>query len=171
MNDSIIISLISGLIGAIIGGALSFWGSWYGARLQVKSAKEMQENQEKVLFGRKVTSLLAEVMDNLDRADQLNVEGYHVWIKYSRDTWDEVKGDLFELPERVLLNLIKTYTEIARYNSLVDNQLTDHRSGFQTAWDDILEKQGEQVKKELLKTKRSLEKWLYNELTINGQDS
>ncbi len=173
--DQLLINLLSGLIGAIIGsiigGLLSYWGSWKVAKLQINAAKEIQEKQERVLFDRKMASLLAEIMDNLDRAEQLNIEGYRAWMRYLRDIWDEAKGDLFELPEKVQMNLIKAYTEIAKYNTLVDNQLADPRDGFQSAWDGVLKSQGEQVKKELSKAKRSLEKWLHNEPILDDQDS
>ena len=123
---NLVISLLSGLIGsiigAIVGGYLSYKGAMDSAKTQIehlykqeKEKRDYKEKQEeKIMFA----SILGEVKENLDLATKWQTS-YSKSI-LSIETWSIYKGMIIYLPTTLQEKLIKAYTEIKRYNSLVD---------------------------------------------------
>lgn len=115
-------SLLSGLIGAIIGGFLSYLGSLKAAEKTVKALyqqeAEKKEEEKKELKRSVVNRLLVEVKENLSLSD--NVQISHAKIRFITEIWSVVKSNIYFLNEELQENLQKAYSEIHRYNVLAD---------------------------------------------------
>ncbi len=115
-------SLLSGLIGAIIGGFLSYLGSLKAAEKTVNALYQQEvkkrEEEKKELNRSVVNRLLAEVKENLSLSD--NVQISHAKIRFITEIWSAVKGNIYFLKEDLQENLQKAYSKIHRYNVLAD---------------------------------------------------
>ena len=151
-------NLLSGLIGAIIGGIISLVGSWYSSKIQIKSARALQQYKEEADFRRKMFNLLAEIKDNIDSSEQLTMGGPNAWIRFLNEMWHDAKGDLIKLPTVVQEKLRQTYAEINRYNWLVDNDLA--KSGEGSLFHSELNNIGRKVKEMLTVSHKALNGYL-----------
>ena len=110
-------NLLSGLVGAVIGGIISLVGSWYSSKIQIKSTRALQQYQEEADFRRKMLNLLAEIKDNIDSSEQLTMGGPNAWIRFLNEMWHDAKGDLIKLLQKEKLEFIpvKNYDQIYTY--------------------------------------------------------
>lgn len=120
------ISLLSGLmgsiIGAIVGGYFSYKGAMDSAKTQIKNLyqqeKEKREYEKKREEEIMLNSLLSEAKENLELATKWQV--HHSKSILSTETWSIYKGSISSLPTSIQERIIKAYTEVKRYNSLAE---------------------------------------------------
>ncbi|MFZ5366500.1 MAG: hypothetical protein ACOZBZ_04420 [Patescibacteria group bacterium] len=153
-------NLLSGLIGAVIGGLLSYFGSIKAAEKSIKAVYEQEsekrKEEEEKARASTVKRLLAEVNENLALTENIMVN--NAKIRFITEAWSTAKGDIYFLSEELQENLQKSYTKIHRYNVLVDYDLgkVSYGGGF---LDQPLLKAAEEVKEALLSCKDKLESW------------
>ncbi|MGB3346419.1 MAG: hypothetical protein WBA71_04100 [Candidatus Humimicrobiia bacterium] len=153
-------SLLSGLIGAIIGGFLSYLGSIKAAEKTVKAlyqqeAKKKKE-EEQELRRSVAKRLLAEVKENLSLSDEVQIS--HAKIRFITEIWSVVKGNIYFLKEELQENLQKAYSEIHRYNVLADYD-QEKVPLTMGSLDSAIVERAQKVKKALLLCKEKLEEF------------
>jgi len=154
-------ALLVGLLGAAIGGILSFIGSVVGAKLTSGSASKLaqQERHQRELLIRKtaVSGLLAEIRDNLALGrDPLT--GYSK-ATFISDLWQAHKGNTEFLALDTQEYLRKGYASVFLANSVVmyELNLLKHGSGY---YDEDYKKRVSDMKAAFSKSEGALKAWL-----------
>lgn len=152
MNAS---SLLSGLLGAII-GALT---TWFASRdsiektfvksLELDDKKRKRDEEQNIKLAQ--SSLLAEVEENLG---SLKIwKRYRGKFRFNTFSWNTYKQFTKFFKPVIREKLIKAYSKIHRFNTLIDYDLQiPHGSGYN---DEEIKRQAEDVEislKELLKS-------------------
>ena len=122
----ILLSLLSGfigsIIGAVIGGLLSYKGAVNAAKKQIDSLyaqeKESRTYAEKQQVEAMTSALATEIEENIYLATNLR-SGYSTSL-LSTEAWTIYKGNLRALSSSLQLKLLNAYTEIRRFNTLVE---------------------------------------------------
>ncbi len=122
MNHLYVTSLISGLLGAIIGGWLSYRGAMDATKKNIDALYE-QEKKRRVYDREKqgramLEALIAESKQNLNLATKWVTS--HSKTPFSIEAWTLFKGSIDYLDNDVQERVLSLYSEIARYNALVD---------------------------------------------------
>ncbi|MFA5136711.1 MAG: hypothetical protein WC489_04950 [Patescibacteria group bacterium] len=151
------ISLLSGLIGSILGGFVTYMTTKYSLQETVKNSLLLDEQTrekdslEKVETAKK--ALWIETEENLDAIERWEKARYN--FSFSKEAWIVYKYIVPSFEVTVQYQLITTYTAIDRYNTIIGY---DHHvaagSGF---YDKQKEDRIGEVKVELLKLQKLLE--------------
>jgi hypothetical protein len=129
MNDpfqQLSLTLLSGLmgsvIGAVVGGYYSYKGATDAAKTQIDHLYQQEKEKRKYEKKREeeimLNSFLSEAKENLDLGTKWQTS-YSKSI-LSTETWSIYKGRITSLPTQIQEKLIKSYTEIKRYNALAE---------------------------------------------------
>ncbi|MBI2846012.1 MAG: hypothetical protein HYX86_05645 [Chloroflexi bacterium] len=154
-------NLLSGFIGALVGGFLSYMGAIKAAERTIKATyqqerekRKTEEEQTKHSIARR---LLAEVSENLLLAEEVQIA--HAKIRFITDVWSSVKGALFFLGEDLQEDLQRGYADIHRYNVLAEYEQV--KVGYGTGYlDKAIIERGQKVKDSLMPCKEKLQKWI-----------
>lgn len=115
-------SLISGLLGALIGGYLSYRGAMDATKKNIDALYEQERKRrvfEKEKEGRKMLeALIAECKQNLLLAKKWRL--HHSKAMFSTEAWSLYKGSIDYLDKEIQNKVLSAYSEINRYNALVD---------------------------------------------------
>jgi hypothetical protein len=138
MSDSVIlalVSLFSGLLGAFIGAIIGYKGTVAAAKKQIdflySQERENRTYQEKQQEGVMKHTLLVEIKENLELAQNLaigdanNVSTYVARDIYkgnvlTSEAWDIYKGNITKLSDTLQTKLLQVYIEVRKYNSLIE---------------------------------------------------
>ncbi len=136
----ILLSLISGIIGALIGGVLTYFGAINASKKQIdslyaleKESRAYAERQEREAM---TSTLAMEIEENIYLATNL-------WVGYSRQTlvvnttslliteaWTTYRGNISSLPSSLQIKLLNAYAEIRQFNTLVEDNRRRYFSGI-----------------------------------------
>lgn|SRR3990167_912768 len=115
-------SLVSGLLGALIGGYLSYKGAMDSAKKNIDAIYEQERKRrvyEKEKEGRKMLeALIAESKQNLILANKWKT--HHNKTPFSTESWALYKGSIDYLDGEIQERVLSVYSEINRYNALID---------------------------------------------------
>jgi len=121
MPESWIISLISGLIGAVIGGILSYLGAIQATNRNIEATLKLENerlSRDKAIKHKTIKLAFSnEIKQNLKISQNWQIN--YAKALLATNTWNLYKGEVDFLKPDVLTNLINMYSEIERYNSLV----------------------------------------------------
>jgi hypothetical protein len=136
-NNQLALSLISGLIGsligAIIGGFITFLITRYSLNKTAELTKEtLEKSADDAIYLEQKKRRMA-VRENLDKAllafyaecieNRKSIKRwkeYRTKFRFSNDAWNNYKLHLVTFSKPVQEDLIRIYTEIARWNTLID---------------------------------------------------
>ena len=127
----ILISLISGIIGALLGGILSYLGAINATKKQIDSLYA-QEKENRTYIEKKqrealICSFTTEIEENIYLATNLWFGSSHRNIAVnttsllSTEAWTTYKGNIWSLPSPLQTKLLSTYAEIRQFNTLVED--------------------------------------------------
>lgn len=131
VQNQIHLSLLSGLIGSVAGGILSFFGSYLAYKGTMDAAKKQiehlyQQEKESRLWQMKqqeismLKFLLSEAKENLDLANRLYTS-FEV-VAFTMQAWSNHKGAIISQPQTLQDKFVSAYTEMRRYNSWTDDR-------------------------------------------------
>lgn len=120
------IALISGLmgsiIGALVGGYLSYKGAMDSAKAQIshlyKGEKEKREWEKKEQEKVALNAFYIETKENLESVKRW--KSTHDYFRFGMEAWDLYKSAARSLEPALVEKLIKAYSEIRRHNTSVD---------------------------------------------------
>jgi hypothetical protein len=124
--------LLAGLLGALVGGALSIIGSIIGTKMTARSALKLwaQQQHKSELRSRQaaVRNLLAEIRDNL-RLSQ-SAPSNHTLVALLVDSWEAYKGTIEFLSPAIQESVRKGYGAAVLANSFVMKDLYHGKHGL-----------------------------------------
>lgn len=162
MTDPITLSLISGLVGAVVGGLFTLLATVHSIRrsaeealaLDAKKRKRDQSNQ----FKTAKKALLTETKENLESINHW--KRYRGKFRFTAEAWTLYKHHIVDLSHSLQDLLLKAYTEMERYNTLISYDIhVDYGTGY---YDSEIERRIGVVAEDL----RALVKSLESELDI-----
>ena len=122
INHLYVTSLISGLLGALIGGFLSYRGAMDATKKNIEALYEHERKRrvfDKEKQGRAMLeAVIAESKQNINLAIKWITS--HSKTPFSTEAWSLFKGAIDYLDSDVQEKVLALYSEIARYNALVD---------------------------------------------------
>jgi hypothetical protein len=125
-------SLLSGLVGAIIGAGISGVATFLTSRSEVKKSISLQvawdrerlEQQDSQRRRSLVRSLLGELLQNIEAAKAPS--DHYSWVTLSSESWSLARGEVYFLPTEVQEMLRKAYVAVHRYaTKLVDRRVVN----------------------------------------------
>lgn len=120
-----ILSLISGLVGAVIGSLTTFLSTRYSIEKSSKKAIDLDNTRKKKSDKEKINnallSLYTEVIENLASIEEW--KKFHSKFRFSQNAWEKYKSLFINFGEDVQKKVIKVYVEISRHNTLIDYDL------------------------------------------------
>jgi hypothetical protein len=157
-SDPAFLSLVSGLIGAVIGGLFTLLASSRSVRVAAEKSFELEKERRgldrKDSIKNMLCGLKTETYENLDSISSW--ETYRSKFRFSSDTWIIYKHLIPELQLALQETLIKAYTRISKHNTSIDYDL---RIPFGLgAKDAEIERMVVNVKEALINLKTELEK-------------
>lgn len=122
INHLYVTSLISGLLGALIGGYLSYRGAMDATKKNIEALYEHERRRrvyDKEKQGRAMLeAIIAESKQNLNLAKKWATS--HSKTPFGTEAWALFKGAIDYLDSELQEKVLSLYSEIARYNALVD---------------------------------------------------
>jgi hypothetical protein len=146
--QSLIISVTSVAVGALLGYLLS----WLGAKIERDSTKRRQLLEA-------MQGLFAELGINLKLIEK-QPDG--LLPRLTKDMWNIHKSKIAELPLHIQENIYQAYSSIEQVNAVVDNMYAfGSRSHYGPgAWDTRYENEAKKAREPLKKARYDLKEWL-----------
>ena len=127
----ILFSLISGIVGALLGGTLSYLGAINATKKQINSLyaleKENRTYIEKKHREAMICAFATEIEENIYLATNLWLGSSPRSISVnttsllSIEAWSTYKDNIWSLPSPLQTKLLSTYAEIRQFNTLVED--------------------------------------------------
>lgn len=120
--QAVALALLSGLFGAIVGGIFSYKGAMNATKTQIdhlyRQEKERRERDKKDQLKTAREALLTEAKENTESI--MKWKSYRGKFRFAIEAWNIYKPFVSSLSQKLQENLLKSYTEIQRYNTLID---------------------------------------------------
>ncbi len=120
--QQIVISLVSGLVGAVIGGFISSNGAVKASKVQIaylhRQDKEKERREEKEREASALRAFYIETKENLESISRW--KSTRDYFRFGIEAWDLYKSVVKSLKPEVVQKLIKAYSEMRRHNTSVD---------------------------------------------------
>lgn len=116
------VSLLSGLIGAVIGGLISYKGTMNAAKTQIDhlylQEKEKRKWDEKGKNKEALQAFYIETKENLESIVRWNQT--HDYFRFGIEAWDLYKYTVKGFNPELVYKLIRAYSEMRRHNTSID---------------------------------------------------
>ncbi|OGK56619.1 hypothetical protein A3H83_00015 [Candidatus Roizmanbacteria bacterium RIFCSPLOWO2_02_FULL_39_8] len=134
-QGTIVLSLLSGVVGSVIGAVIGSWATLRATKIsldglykQEKNRRKFESNQRNLVV---MHSLLKELKENESIANEVPNKAFkHVVM--SREAWSIYKGSTSFMTKKLQTNLPYAYSLISEYNSLLeyDKAYLSHGAGY-----------------------------------------
>lgn len=126
----ILLSLISGVIGALLGGVLAYIGAINATKKQIdflyaleKESRTYAEKQQREAM---TCALALEIEENIYLATDLWAgssprDVVNTTSLLSTEAWTTYRGNISSLPSSLQIKLLHAYTQIRQFNTLVED--------------------------------------------------
>lgn len=121
-SQQLALNLLSGLLGSIVGSLIGYKGAMNAAREQINHLYDLEKQKRKLELkdqeAQILRSLIVEAQENNEIATSWKTN--HAKTLMNKESWNLYKGSIRSLASDLRVILLKAYSEINRYNALVE---------------------------------------------------